>query len=200
VSFSFYASYIALWALVVFQGLVALALLQQLTKLRQFLALGGFSEDQLPEGSQAPEFANVDKRSSRESGVKSLEGRGGVVLFLSSECLVCRGLVDELGRSAADDLPVTIAFCHGKERGCARFARRLGTRVRLVLDGAEKTASHYHISNFPTAVVVDDKGKIRLYGHPQAIGEIKDLWSRSLAKDSPRQGEEGVFPSALLRA
>lgn len=197
--FSFSASYIALWALVSFQGLVTLALLQQLAKLRRFLALGGFSEDRLPEGSQAPEFANIDKRSSRQFGVRSLEGTGGVVLFLTSECLVCKGLVDKLGRFAADDLPSIIAFCHGREQGCARFAKRLGTRVRLVLDGAEETTARYQISSFPTAVVVDGERKIRGYGHPKDIEEIRDVWSRSLTKGSPREDEEGMLSSALVR-
>jgi hypothetical protein len=184
VIFSFSASYIALWAVVLFQGLLVLALLQQLANLRRVVAQGGLAEDRLPDGSQAPEFANVDKRLGRQLGVRTLDGSGGIILFLSSECSVCKGLVDRIGRFAPDDLPPIITFCQGREQGCARFGERLGTRIRLILDGAEKTGARYRISRFPTAVVVDGGRKIRGYGYPRDIREVKNLWARSRGEAS----------------
>src|SRR5207245_5301210 len=118
----------------------------------------------------------------------------------SSERLVCRGLVDRLGRSQAEDLPLIVAFCQGRDRGCTRFAKRLEKRVRVVLDGAEETLARYRISRFPTAVVVDGERKIRGYGHPTDIGGIKQVWSRSLAKDSSQNDRERTMSSSILTA
>jgi hypothetical protein len=191
-------SYVALWALVVFQCLLILFLLEQLAKLRRFAVGGGFSVNLLPEGSKAPDFANVDKHSTRQVGLRSLDGTGGVILFLSSECLVCRGLVDRLALFGADESPLIIAFCQGRERGCARFGKRLGTRFRFVVDAAGETAARYRISTFPTAVVVDGKQRIRGYGYPSDVRDIKEMCSRILARVSPDAGREHRVPSPML--
>lgn len=195
---SFSATYIALWAVVIFQGLVVLELVRQLAKLRQAVMLGGLWEDQLPDGTEAPEFANVDKHLSRQLGVHTLDRSGGILLFLSSECSVCRGLVDGIGRLATDELPRIIAFCQGRDQGCARFAKRLGARTRLVIDCADKTSARYHISRFPTAVVVDGERKIAGYGHPRSIAEVKDLWAHSFAKHSATEHPEVALSSAFI--
>ncbi len=189
---SFYSSYIALWALAIFQGLLILALVGQLAKLRRVAALGGFSEDQLPEGSRAPEF--IDTHRGSKSGVRGLEGSGGVLLFLSSECLVCRGLTDSLGRAGSEELPLVIAFCQGREKGCAAFAKRLGSGARMILDSAEDTAARYQISRFPTAVMVDAQRKIRGYCHPRDLKELKQAWYRISSHSS------GTQPGAKISA
>jgi hypothetical protein len=197
VTLTYSASYVALWAVVSFQGLLVLALLQQLARLRRIVAQGGLLDDPLPDGSQAPEFANVNKHLGRQVGIHILDGSGGIVLFVSSECLVCRGLVDTVRRFEPDDLPPIITFCQGREQGCDRFAKRLGTRIRLVVHDAEKTSARYRVFRFPTAVVVDGECKIRGYGHPRNMGEVKELWARSLAKSSTVKSPEAAMSSAF---
>jgi len=196
VNFSFSASYIALWVLVVFQGFVLLALLQQIEKLRRVAASGRLFEDQLPQGRRAPEFANIDRQSGRQFGTRSLEGSGGVLLFLSSDCLVCKRLAEDLGRRATDDLPAIVVFCVGRERGCARFENRLGT-YKFVLDGAAKTAARYRVSSFPTAIVLDGQLKISRYGHPKDVTEIKELWSSVLTERFQINEGEQLYSTAI---
>jgi len=174
--FTFLSSYVALWALVLFQGLLILALLQQLAKLRNASLHEDPVDDQLPDGSRAPEFANLDKSTRREFGVQSLGEKGGVILFLSSQCHLCNSLVDSLEQFALGDLPAIIAFCKGREQPCARFAKRLALKLRLVFDTTGETGGRYHVSTFPTAVAVDGQLRIRGYAYPKDIGEIQELW------------------------
>jgi hypothetical protein len=198
-SVGFSSSYIALWALAIFQGLVVLAILQRLEKVQLLASKREISENRLPIGSQAPEFASVKHpNTNRELGVRDLAERGGMLLFLSSDCPTCKALVDRLVRFAQDSLPPIIALCQGREQSCDRFSKRLEGIVPLVVDGAADTAARYGASGFPTAVVVDRELKIRGYGHPKDVREIRDLWSRSSAEGSAGDpGEEGDSSAVL---
>jgi hypothetical protein len=94
-NFGFSASYVALWALVGFQGLLVLVVLRQLAELRQLVDQGTLpTEDWLPVGSQAPEFAGQDihsgdfvSRSPSENSsqvlLNSLETKRSVCKFVS---------------------------------------------------------------------------------------------------------------------
>ena len=184
-SFSFFASYIAIWILVLFQGFLILALLRQLTELRRLLEMGGLHvEDRLPQGSPAPEFEGFDARSGQPVGTRILSGRGGILLFLSPDCTVCRGLVASLRQPAIDALPPIIALCQGAEQSCGRLVKRLGPEVNLLIKGTHEIAARYRVTGSPTAVVVDDERKIRGYGNPQNIEDLGRLLSRSLVADS----------------
>lgn len=183
-SFSFFTSYIAIWVLVLFQGLLVIALLRQLAELRRLVEMGGFQEDRLPAGSPAPRFAGLDVRSGQQVSSYSLNGRGGVLLFLSPDCTVCKGLADSLRPPALNDLPPVIAFCQGGERACERFIKRLGPGVSLLFDVAGETAARYHVSGSPTAVVVDEKQRVRGYGNPQDVEDLKRLLARSLVAEA----------------
>jgi hypothetical protein len=185
VRFGFLASYIAIWVLVFFQGLLLLALLRQLAELRRLLEQGGLqADDHLLMGTSAPEFAGLDVHSGAQVGSQNLSGSGGVILFLSPECTVCEGLADRLGQPAVNGLPPIIALCQGGRQACAGFVKRLGLEIHLVLEGAEEIAARYQVSGFPTAVVIDGKQKIRAFGHPKNVEDLTRLVARSLGVDS----------------
>jgi hypothetical protein len=104
-NFGFFASYVALWALAVFQGLLMLAVLRQLAELRQLMDQGALpNEDWLPVGSRAPEFAGQDIHSGEFVSSRLFDGRGGVILFLSPLAAACA----ELLREASSHLRRTI--------------------------------------------------------------------------------------------
>jgi len=198
-SSSFLASYIVIWLLVVFQGLLVLALLRQLAELRRLVESGSLQdENRLPVGSLAPEFAGSDVRSGERVSIQSLGGRGGVILFLSAECSVCKDLADSLQQPAINELPPIIAFCQGGEQTCARIAKRMGSEVRLIFEGAAETAERYHAFGLPTAIVVDGERKIRGHGHPQEVEDIRRLLSRSLDADSADAGRVEQSQPAVL--
>jgi hypothetical protein len=200
----FYVSYIAVWVLVLFQGFLALALLRRLEELRDSMkqawgeaAEEDFQEDDfLPTGSRAPEFAGVDTRSGKPVGIHNLD-KGGALLFLSSECRLCKGLAASLGQNPLNGLPPIIAVCRGEDEAAVIFGKRLSEDISLMTKGAEETAKLYHVSSYPTSVVIGPMRIIRGYGHPFDVESLRSLIDRSLNGD---QGEvEVTTQSVTLR-
>lgn len=179
-TFGFSATYIALWAMVIFQGLLILALLQQLEKLRELLERGSFAKDRLPVGSSAPEFFGTDQ-FGQQCGVKHLDGRAGVILFVSPDCSLCNALVGAIG-ALVNELPPTIAVCRGGSEACKGFSTQLGPTVLFLCDPSGETAALYGASAFPTVVVIDASRKIRGYGHPKALEDLKRTFAESLTE------------------
>ena len=183
--FSFFATYLAVWILVLLQGLLILALLRQLAELRRQVELRGMpSDDRLPIDSLAPEFTGADIGSGRQVGSHSLSAHGGVILFLSPECGLCKELASGLQQPAINGLPPIIALCQGGAQPCAYFVEILSGKVHLILDEVEKVAARYHVSGFPTAVIVDNQQKIRGYGHPEKVEDLRRLVESGLGLNS----------------
>jgi hypothetical protein len=186
----FYVSYIAVWGLALFQGFLALALLRRLEELRALMkqAWGEEAEEEfregdfLPTGSRAPEFAGFDARSGKPIGIHNLD-RGGALLFLSSECRLCRGLAESLRQHPLNGLPPIIAVCRGGNEAAMIFGKRLSENIPLMSEGAEETAKLYHVSSYPTSVVIGPTRIVRGYGHPNDVESLRSLLDRSLNED-----------------
>ena len=184
-SSAFFTSYVAMWILVLFQGLIILALLRELSELRRRLELGALeNEDRLPIGTEAPEFTGVDVRTRQPVTLKTIDREGGAILFLTPDCNLCKNLANSLRAPALSDLPTVIEFCQGSERGCSAFFERLDPKGHLVHRGAEQVAALYHVTGSPTAVIVDGERKIRGYAHPQDLEDLKKLLTRALRAES----------------
>lgn len=183
----FSVSYIAVWVLVLFQGLLALALLRRLEELRGMVkqawgdaAEEDFQEDDfLPTGSRAPEFAGLDARSGKPVGIHNLD-RGGVLLFLSSECRLCKGFAERLRQYPLNGLPPIIAVCRGGNEAAMFFGKRLSEDISLMSEGAEETAKLYHVSSYPTSVVIGPTRIVRGYGRPTDVESLRSLLDWSL--------------------
>lgn len=187
-TFGFSASYVAIWGLVVFQGLLILAVLRQLAELRQFMTHDPLPrEDLLPVGSLAPRLTVQDGHSGDDSSF-AFDGRGGVILFLSPECTTCKALAKSFQPSAGSDLPFITAICSGETDQCAGFGTWFGPYLQLLLDRTSEIRARYHISGFPTAVIVDKESKIRAYAHPQSFEDIRQLWKESLGEILSEEG------------
>src|SRR5688500_20377107 len=91
--FPFVASYIAVWILVIFQGLLILALLKHLAEVKQLARLGGVAgADPLPAGAPAPDFEGVDLRSAKRLTKQIFAGRGGLLLLYRKSVVYGRKL------------------------------------------------------------------------------------------------------------
>ena len=196
----FFASYIAIWILVLLQGLLIIALLRELAELRQIARLGAPRNDELAVGSVAPEFASTDGRSGRKLDIHSLSEQGGVFLFLSSNCSVCRRLVSKLQEAVIQNLPQIFVWCEGGEEACAEYAKRLAPKIHFLVDRAESIAERYHVTSFPTAVVIDRKRVVRGYGHPNNVEDLKRLVVSSLDSNTAVASVEDVPQSAALNS
>jgi hypothetical protein len=178
---AFFTTYVVIWIVVLFQGLLILALLRELAELRRRLELGALeNEDRLPIGSEAPEFTGADVRSGQLVSLQTVGHAGGAILFLTPDCNLCRNLANSLRAPALSDLPTIIVFCQGSERGCSTFYERLDPKGYLMHKESEQVATLYHVSGSPTAVILDGERKIRGYGHPQDLEDLKKLLTRAL--------------------
>lgn len=109
-------------------------------------------------GEQIPEFETVDVDGEAFSD-KDLIAKRSLVLFWSMTCPYCVAMVDEIvawetARSAAD--PEIILFADGDVAAIADLP--FGTRV--IHDAGHKISSGFGMYGTPSAVLVDETGKI----------------------------------------
>jgi AhpC/TSA family len=187
VNFGFSSTYIALWIVVVFQGLLIVALLHKLEKVRLLIERG----TALPIGSDAPAFSGVDQ-AGRLIGLQDLAG-GGVILFLSPDCPLCKGLVNSIS-TLGKKLPRLIAICRGEGKPCSDIAMLLESQV--ILDEAGEIAASYGTTVFPRAVMLDSNKKIRGYSFPKTIDDLSKAFNESLGDGSAEPGSELPTPAA----
>lgn len=178
--FPFFTSYIAVWILVIFQGLLILALLKQLGELKQLVQLGGIAgEDRLPAGTEAPHFEGLDLRSGQLITTHVFASQGGALLFLSPECGSCQQLADGLRQPGLRELPPILTLCQGDDSACAAFVNRLGSEVYTLSDDDNNIAKRYRVDGSPTAIVINPDLTIGSYGHPLNIEDLKRLLART---------------------
>jgi hypothetical protein len=182
-SFGFYSSYIALWILAIFQGLLTLAIFRQVLELEKRSETWEIAGGQSLVGARAPKFSGVDSRSGRSINAKIFDGRGGVILFLAAHCSVCRHVSRTLQDGVLETLPPLLAICTGDTKGAARLAKRLAPQIPLVLEGAQEAASIYKVSGYPTAVVLDGERRIRAHSGVNSVEELKRLVALTSAGD-----------------
>jgi peroxiredoxin len=185
VNFSFSATYLALWLFVAFQGLLILALLLKLEKLRQLIERGS----SLPIGTNAPDFASVDQ-AGQQTSLATLRD-GGILLFLSADCPSCKGLIHSIASLGSLSLR-TIAVCLGEKESCADLSRHLGSSIPVIFDQSGKIATAYGASVFPRAVIVDDKKKVRGYGYPRNVDDLEAAFRDSFENCETRISEPSL--------
>ena len=198
--FPFVASYIAAWILIIFQGLLILALLKQLAEVKQLARLGGVAgADPLPAGTPAPDFEGIDLRSAEPLTKQIFAGQGGLLLFLSPECGSCVEVADGLRRSELSKLLPILTFCQGEESPCATFINRLGPEIYTLRghfdDGS--VAKSYHVDGSPTAVVINPDLTIASYGHPLSVAALNELVAETL-RTNEADGKPGTTESMAV--
>lgn len=158
------ASYIALWALVLFQGAVIFVLLRQLG----IIYLGtarGVAGDGLAVGERAPEFVLPDL-DGREVALAGLRGLPLLLIFGSPSCGPCRALVPDLNAFAQErrgQLRV-VFLSRGNQEAARRFARETDARVPVAVHPDEALADRYRVRVTPFAFLLDGEGVIRAKG------------------------------------
>lgn len=174
----FTASYIALWALVLFQALIALGLLQRISELRRWLSESrASSATGLAVGTDAPTFSAYDLRAGRSISSATFAGRSAVLLFLSPDCPTCRNLVTSLQSLSPRDLSphALVVICSGEERACKIFLDYFPSQVSVLLDRDRDTWTLYDVTGPPTAVALDAMGRVQAHGNPSNLEQLRLL-------------------------
>lgn len=166
----FSTGYIALWALTVFQTLVAIGLLRMINELKLSGSVGRLK---LTDGSEAPAFAGQDLRSGNTITNSIFSERGGVVLFLSVQCSQCQELAARMSADGRYHAFPIVVMCTGQDDGCKRQFKGLASDIPILTK--TNALGLYRVSVFPTAVVVSRDGRILSQGHPRDFAELNEL-------------------------
>jgi len=109
-------------------------------------------------GEEVPEFSMKDIEG-RDITSKDFQGKKTLVTFWSTTCPHCQHMVEELkewDRQKGLDEPNLIVFSEGD----AEAHKEIGLKSPIVLDEGYKTAEKFGMFGTPSAVLVNEKGKI----------------------------------------
>lgn len=158
------ASYIALWAIVLFQGVVIFVLLRQLGVIYLGTAQG-VANDGLDVGHAAPDFS-LTKLDGSSVSLSSFQAKPLILIFGSPTCAPCRGLIPDLNafaRDRANELGV-LFLSRGDEESARRLADELSIEVPVASHPDEKLPDAYEARVTPFGFLVDEQGVIRAKG------------------------------------
>jgi hypothetical protein len=167
---------LVLWVIVLFQGLVILGLVRALRDLQSAME-GGRLPRRLPVGAQSPRAAGTDLRTGAEIDSSELIGRELVLLFLSNGCPYCRRLADGTRQVPVEPRQTRIAVCQGGAGEASTFVELLAADIAVLADADGAIFASFAITSAPTAVVVDELGRVSASGGPRHSGELAALIS-----------------------
>ena len=157
-------SYIALWAVVLFQGVVIFLLLRQLGVIYLGTAQC-VARDGLPLGRRAPDFTLPDL-DDRPTSLAGFRGLPLLLIFGSATCAPCRTLIPDLNvfaRERRQELRV-LFLSRGEVEEARRFAGELDVQVPVAVHPDETLPDQYKTRVTPFAFLIDGDGVIRAKG------------------------------------
>ena len=183
------ASYIALWAVVLFQGVVIFILLRQLGVIYLGTAQG-VAGDGLSPGERAPDFALPDL-DGREIALSGFRGLPLLLVFGSPSCGPCKTLIPDLQAFAAEkrDQLRVLFLSRGEVEDARTFAREQDVRVPVAVHPDEALAEKYKVRVTPFAFVIDGEGVVRAKGLANNRAHLDMLLRQSANGGSPSEHE-----------
>ncbi len=157
-------SYLALWAVVLFQGVVIFLLLRQLGVMYLGTAQG-VARDGLSVGERAPDFTLPDLEG-RTVSLADFRGHPLLLVFGSPTCVPCQRLIPDLNVFAherPDELRV-LFLSRGEVEEVRRFASDHDVQVPVATFPDDALADQYRARVSPFAFLIDGEGVIRAKG------------------------------------
>jgi hypothetical protein len=160
-------SYLLLWAFVVLQGVVVIALLRAFTGLHQRIEeqQGAQGIARLAPGAVLADEAFTDLSGYRIELSRLWQKGKLLLLFASVDCTPCRSLLTWVGdafrNGQLSDSDVCV-LCAGQESQVQKFVEelRFPSEVPVATIAHASLRSRYHISGTPTLAVVDEHGQV----------------------------------------
>lgn len=167
---------LALWALLLANGLALLAVMRQVGVLTLEVrghASGGSGP---PVNAKAPVLAGQDLGSGRQISTRSLARSVTVLAFLSRQCPFCQGLapaLDELAHQSPN-VEVIAIIADGREAATG-YVEELSLAVPALCEEDTQAFSLYGVQLTPTIVVLDRAGVIVSKGSAHDRQELDRL-------------------------
>ena len=179
---SFYISYAALWALVVFQSLVLLGVVRTIYRAnaRPVPPTSPVTNGQLV-GQPLPKFTALDVFGSPVDD-SSLAGRLSALLFVSPDCSTCMASLDEVEALKLKTSGSVVVVCRAGQGECKELSEAYGLEVPVIVDEDRRVSELFGVQVTPTAVLVGRSGRIQTYGHPMHADEFAELVTTGAAQ------------------
>jgi len=172
---SFWVSYVGLWLLVAGQGFAFLELVRQIGVLRRQLGPqqgAGIISNAVATGERVPDLVGVRADTLEPTSWDSyFDGAIGVVVFLTSSCVTCREIAEDLS-GLAKEIPeaikiTTILEAQVEEGRTFLEATHLDPRA-VVFDEHGETSRRIGVSWKPAALTLRD-GRL---GHAAIVNTV----------------------------
>jgi len=180
VSTPFLASYVLLYLIVIFQGLLLLGAVRAIHELRQGHVAPAEPEEGAQEGErllnqEAPRFEALDLAGNLV-GTEQLRGRSSLVLFVSPNCSSCMLTLDELHAVQHKvDGGNVLVVCGARDADCRNLASDHNLTVPVVADEDASIGKLFDVTAFPTAVLLNAGTRVVSYGHPMRGEELREM-------------------------
>ncbi|HEX6864592.1 MAG TPA: redoxin domain-containing protein [Thermoanaerobaculia bacterium] len=165
-SLPFLSSYVALWVLVILQGLVLLALVRMVHELRNNAAsfnVGGQSTAAL---KPAPPFQATALDGTRVTS-EDFPGRLTALLFVSPTCTSCTTTLHEMRALHFKAQGNVVVICRASRYDSMRLAQAHKLDgLPVIADEDDSLSRLYRVTTVPMAVLINGSGKIQSYGYP----------------------------------
>lgn len=168
-SIAFDISYGVLWLLVIVETALLIGLVRVMHELQQQGA--GLGGRHALTGEEVPSFEAVDTRGG---SITNHDVADRVMLFVATDCPACVTTLDELHVLEHKGSGVVLV-CNGDQEDCERLTAERRLEVPLIVDVAQSLAKKFQVSAYPTAVIIDEDGRIARYGAPSRDRELTDL-------------------------
>lgn len=169
---AFYASYVALWVLVVLQTVVLLGVTRALHDARQSGALMDDLTDTL-RGKEAPAFSAEALSGEMITGAEYM-GRQTALLFVSPDCETCAVTLTELEALRSKTSGSVILMCRSTREKCRQLAATYRLNVPVIVDEKLELSRLFRVAGAPTAVLIGADGRIEAYGMPMSADDLEE--------------------------
>jgi thiol-disulfide isomerase/thioredoxin len=172
----FYVSYVALWLLILSEG-VLIFLLYRHFGLMALGTLEGVQRDGLPVGEVAPAVSGVTAEGMTRTWTPE-QGYRNLLVFASPNCGPCAAVMPAVNRLAAATnghrIAVTAIVAGGPE-DAADLARKFAVPYPCLAEDGSGAADRYRVRVTPFAFVIGEDGRILAKGLCSDAARLRDL-------------------------
>lgn len=174
-SSGYYISHAALWALVVFQGLVLIGLVRAVYRLQSGAAASpAISGADEMRDRVAPSFDVVDVTGARISS-QDFAGQLTALLFVSPQCPTCTVTLDELEALKVKARDSVLVICRAESDECVALAEAFRLSIPVIPDPDLEISRLFRVVTVPTAILINEGGRIQSYGYPMSREELEAM-------------------------
>jgi len=157
-------SYIVLWGVVFFQGVLIFLLLRQLGVMYLGTAQG-IARDGLAVGKRAPDFT-VPDLEGRPLTLSQFRGRSLLLVFGAANCKPCQNLMPDLNAFAEEhrDQLSALYLSRSEPDAARQFVLDHDVRVPVAVHPDETLMDRYEARVTPFAFIIDGDGVVRAKG------------------------------------